>query len=184
MRLAVYPGTFDPITLGHVDVARRASAVFDGLLLAVLVNTRKTPSLPADARVQVIRAALDEELGEAAARVEVAAYRGLTVDLARERGAGFIVRGLRAVSDFESEQQMAHLNRRMAPDVDTVFFMTGLEHAYLSSSLVREIASFGGDISGLVPRAALAWLAAGAAAGAGEGGGPGQRPPGAAPTRS
>ncbi|CAN5814280.1 pantetheine-phosphate adenylyltransferase [soil metagenome] len=158
MRLAVYPGSFDPITLGHVDVARRASAVFDALLVAVLVNTRKTASLSAEARAEVIRVALDDELGEAASRVEVTIFRGLTVDLARERGAAFIVRGLRAVSDFESEQQMAHLNRRMAPDVDTVFFMTGLEHAYLSSSLVREIASFGGDISGLVPRAALARL--------------------------
>jgi pantetheine-phosphate adenylyltransferase len=166
MRLAVYPGTFDPITLGHVDVARRASGVFDRLLVAVLVNERKAPSLPAETRVEVIRAALVEELGAAAARVEVASYRGLTVDLARERGAGFIVRGLRAVSDFESEQQMAHLNRRMAPDVDTVFFMTGLEHAYLSSSLVREIASFGGDISGFVPRAVLDRLSGGAREGA------------------
>jgi pantetheine-phosphate adenylyltransferase len=102
-----------------------------------------------------------DELGADAGRVEVTTFQGLTVELAREVGAGFIVRGLRAVSDFESELQMAHLNRKLAPEVDTVFLMTGLEHAYLSSSLVREIAAFGGDVSGMVPRAVLAHLGGG-----------------------
>jgi pantetheine-phosphate adenylyltransferase len=152
MRLAIYPGSFDPITRGHIDVIDRARAVFDELVVAVLVNTRKTPSLEAAERVELIVAAMQEELGvEVAAGIEVVTFQGLTVDLARERGATSIVRGLRALSDFESEQAIAHLNRQLAPEVDTVFFMTGLEHAYLSSSLVREIAAFGGDLSAMVP---------------------------------
>lgn len=152
MRLAVYPGSFDPITRGHVDVIARARVVFDELVVAVLVNTRKSPSIDAAERADMIRDAIDEELGaEAAAAIEVITFEGLTVDLARQRGATSIVRGLRALSDFENEQAIAHLNRKLAPEVDTVFFMTGIEHAYLSSSLVREIAAFGGDVSAMVP---------------------------------
>ncbi len=152
MRLAVYPGSFDPITRGHIDVIDRARVVFDRLTVAVLVNTRKTPSIPAEERAELIREAIAEELGlDAAGSVEVVTVQGLTVELAREKGATSIVRGLRALSDFESEQAIAHLNRQLAPEVDTVFFMTGIEHAYLSSSLVREIAAFGGDLSAMVP---------------------------------
>lgn len=152
MRLAVYPGSFDPITRGHVDVIARARVVFDELVVAVLVNTRKSPSIDAAERADMIRDAIDEELGaEAAAAIEVITFEGLTVDLARQRGATSIVRGLRALSDFENEQAIAHLNRKLAPEIDTVFFMTGIEHAYLSSSLVREIAAFGGDVSAMVP---------------------------------
>ncbi len=152
MRLAVYPGSFDPITRGHVDVIARARDVFDRLVVAVLINTRKTPSLDAAERAEMIREAIAEELGTgAAAEIEVITYEGLTVDLARELGASSIVRGLRALSDFENEQAIAHLNRKLAPEIDTVFFMTGIEHAYLSSSLVREIAAFGGDVSAMVP---------------------------------
>jgi pantetheine-phosphate adenylyltransferase len=155
MRLAVYPGSFDPTTFGHIDVIERASRLFDELLVAVLVNTRKSPSRSAHERAAILRLAIDEELGESAAGVEVVAFEGLTVDLARQRGAMAIVRGLRALSDFENELAIAHLNRKLAPDVDTVFFMTGVEHAYLSSSLVREIAAFGGDISAMVPGAVV-----------------------------
>jgi pantetheine-phosphate adenylyltransferase len=155
MRQAVYPGTFDPITNGHLDVIERACAVFDHLVVAVLVNTRKRPVLDAGERAAMIREAVDEQLGAAAARVEVTTFEGLTIGLARQRGAGFLVRGLRAVSDFENELQMAHLNRKGAPDIDTVFFMTGIEHAFLSSSLVREIAELGGDVSGMVPPVVL-----------------------------
>jgi pantetheine-phosphate adenylyltransferase len=154
MTAAVYPGSFDPITYGHLDVIGRAAGVFDRVVVAVLVNPRKSPLLEVDVRAAVIRAAVDETLGELAARVEVSVFDGLTVDLARRAEARFIVRGLRAVSDFESEMQMAHTNRKLAPGVDTIFFMTALEHAYLSSTLVREIASFGGDVSGMVPPAA------------------------------
>ena len=152
MRLAVYPGSFAPITRGHIDVIDRARSVFDRLVVAVLVNTRKTPTIPVEERAELIREAIAEELGrEAAASVDVVTYHGLTVELARERGAASIVRGLRADSDFESEQAIAHLNRQLAPEVDTVVFMTGIEYAYLSSSLVREIAAFGGDLSAMVP---------------------------------
>ena len=158
MRLAVYPGSFDPITFGHVDVIERASRLFDRLVVAVLVNTRKSPSLPAEARASIIREAIDEELPDLAAGIEVATFEGLTVELARQRGAMAIVRGLRAVSDFENELAIAHLNRKLAPGIDTVFFMTALEHAYLSSSLVREIAAFGGDLAGMVPAAAIRGL--------------------------
>ena len=152
MRLAVYPGSFDPITWGHLDVIDRARAVFDQLVVAVMINTRKTPSLTVEERVELIREAIAEELGrDAVGSGEVVTFNGLTVDLARERGATSIVRGLRALSDFESEQAIAHLNHQLAPEVDTVFFMTGIEHAYLSSGLVREIAAFGGDLSAMVP---------------------------------
>jgi pantetheine-phosphate adenylyltransferase len=153
MRVAVYPGSFDPITNGHMDVIRRASAVFDRLLVAVLANPRKQPLLPAAERVASIREALDAaHLGED--RVAVETFDGLTVDFCRSRDAAFIVRGLRAVSDFEAEMQLAHNNRKLAPGIDTVFFMTSLEQGYVSSSLVKEIAQFGGDIGGMVPPSA------------------------------
>ena len=155
MRLAVYPGSFDPITRGHIDVVERASRLFDRLVVAVLTNTRKVPSLDAEARARIIREALDEELpAEVASGIEVMTFAGLTVDLARGLGATSIVRGLRALSDFENELAIAHMNRRLAPEIDTVFFMTGLEHAYLSSGLVREVATLGGDVSAMVPDAA------------------------------
>jgi pantetheine-phosphate adenylyltransferase len=154
MTTAIYPGSFDPITLGHIDVIGRAATIFERLVVGVLVNPRKSPLLDLDDRIATIREAIDEELPDVASRVEVTGFDGLTVDYAREVGARFIVRGLRAISDFESELQMAHTNRKLYPDVDTVFLMTALEHSYLSSSLVKEIASFGGDVSQMVPAAA------------------------------
>ena len=152
---ALYPGSFDPITFGHLDVIGRAAGVFERVTVGVLINPRKNPMLNLQERIDTIREAIDEQLSESAPRIDVAAFDGLTVDYARQVGAGFIVRGLRAVSDFESELQMAHTNRKLAPEVDTVFFMTALEHAYLSSSLVKEIAAFGGDVTGMLPAAAL-----------------------------
>lgn len=152
MQVAVYPGSFDPVTHGHMDVVDRAAAVFDRVVIAVLANPRKQPLLATAERVAVLRRSLDETLEPATAgRLEVAAFEGLTVDFCHARGATFIVRGLRAISDFEAEIQLAHNNRILAPDVDTVFFMTSLEHSYVSSSLVKEIAMFGGDISAMVP---------------------------------
>jgi pantetheine-phosphate adenylyltransferase len=155
MSIALYPGSFDPITLGHLDVIERAAGVFDRVVVGVLVNPRKSPLFDLESRISIIRTAADETLGPLAGRVEVAEFDGLTVDFARRLGAGFIVRGLRAISDFETEMQMAHTNRKLAPEVDTVFFMTALEHAYLSSSLVKEIAAFGGDVSRMVPAAVV-----------------------------
>lgn len=154
MTTAIYPGSFDPITLGHIDVIGRAATIFERLVVGVLVNPKKSPLLELDQRIATIREAIDQELSDIASRIEVSGFDGLTVDYARQLGARFIVRGLRAVSDFESELQMAHTNRKLYPDVDTVFLMTSLEHAYLSSTLVKEIASFGGDVSQMVPAAA------------------------------
>ena len=154
MRVAVYPGSFDPVTFGHVDVLRRAAEVFDRVAIAVLENPRKAPLLDAAQRIDLLRAVVGTEAGGIADRVEVAGFDGLTVEFCRSRGAQFLVRGLRAVSDFETEMLLAHNNRRLAPEIDSVFFMTSLEYSYVSSSLVREIAQFGGDVSGLVPRAA------------------------------
>ena len=154
-RIAVYPGSFDPVTNGHLDVIGRAVAVFDQVVVAVLGNPRKAPLIDAERRVAIVRAALDAGPADVARRVDVATYDGLTVDFCRARGARSIVRGLRAISDFETEIQLAHNNRVLAPDVDSVFFMTSLEQSYVSSSLVKEIATFGGDVSGMVPAAAL-----------------------------
>ena len=117
MRLAVYPGSFDPMTNGHVDVIRRASAVFDRLVVAVLANPRKTPLLPVDTRIGIIRTVLEAEPIDAE-RFEVASFDGLTVDFCRARGASAIVRGLRAISDFDAEMQLAHNNRVLAPEVE------------------------------------------------------------------
>jgi pantetheine-phosphate adenylyltransferase len=159
VKVAVYPGSFDPITNGHLDIVERATRVFERLVVGVLANPRKTPLLSADDRVATIRAALDAA-GIPAARVEVETFDGLTVEFCRHKGAAFLVRGLRAISDFEAEMQLAHNNRHLAPDIDTVFFMTSVEHGYVSSSLVKEIAMFGGDISGMVPESVVRRLAA------------------------
>ncbi len=159
MNVAVYPGSFDPVTNGHLDIVRRAIGVFDHLVVAVLENPRKDPVLGIDERVAVIERALAESPGLDADRVAVRSFDGLTVEFCRLVGARFIVRGLRAISDFEIELQLAHNNRRLAPEVDTVFFMTALEHAYVSSSLVKEIARFGGHVDDMVPRAAAEALA-------------------------
>ena len=160
MTTALYPGSFDPITLGHIDVIGRAAGVFDKLVVGVLVNPKKSPLLELDERIATIREAIDEELPQVGLADRGRQLRRSDGRLRAEIGARFIVRGLRAVSDFESELQMAHTNRKLDPDVDTVFFMTALEHAYLSSSLVKEIASFGGDVSQMVPAAAARRLAA------------------------
>lgn len=146
-RVAIFPGSFDPMTNAHLDVARRAANLFDRLIIGVLNNTKKSPVFPVEERVALIRASVTDIPGE----VEVTAFEGLTVEFARRHGAGFIVRGLRAVSDFEAELQMAHTNRKLADGVDTVFLMSALEYGYLSSTLAKEVAQFGGDISGMVP---------------------------------
>ena len=149
-RIAVYPGTFDPITNGHVDILRRSLAVFDRVIVAIADNVRTAPLFTMAARVEFIKAALG---GEENQRVEFDAFAGLLVDYCRQRGAGTIVRGLRALADFEYEFQFAVMNRRLAPSVDTMFLMTAEENFYVSSSLIKEVASFGGDVSGLVPEA-------------------------------
>ena len=146
-RVAVFPGSFDPMTNAHLDVARRAAALFDRLVVGVLNNPKKRPVFDIDERVALIR----ESVADFGSNVEVEAFDGLTVEFAIRNGAGFIVRGLRAVSDFEAELQMAHTNRRLERSVDTVFLMTALEFGYLSSTLAKEVAQFGGDVTGMVP---------------------------------
>jgi pantetheine-phosphate adenylyltransferase len=153
MSVAVYPGSFDPITNGHLDIVERAAGVFDTVIVAVLANPKKAPLLSVEERIDVIRDALAEHRAPLD-RIEVTSFDGLTVDFARSHDADSIVRGLRAISDFESEMQLAHNNRVLAPQIDTVFFMTSAANSYVSSSLVKEIASFGGDVSRMVPTAA------------------------------
>jgi pantetheine-phosphate adenylyltransferase len=157
--IAVYPGSFDPITNGHLDIIERAAKVFETLVVAVLANPRKAALLDVEIRIRVIREALAAS-AVPSDRIEVEAFDGLTVDLCRSRGAGSIVRGLRAISDFETEMQLAHNNRVLAPGVDTIFFMTSVANGYVSSSLVKEIAAFGGDVSTMVPEPARLALAA------------------------
>jgi pantetheine-phosphate adenylyltransferase len=158
MTVAVYPGSFDPITNGHLDIVARAATVFERLVVAVLANPKKAPLLSVEERIDVIRAALTET-GMAGGRIDVTAFDGLTVDFAKRQDATAIVRGLRAISDFEAEMQLAHNNRVLAPGIDTIFFMTSAANSYVSSSLVKEIASFGGDVSSMVPNAAREALA-------------------------
>jgi pantetheine-phosphate adenylyltransferase len=146
-RVAVFPGSFDPMTNAHLDVAQRASGLFDRLVIGVLNNPKKAPLFTIDERVALIERSV-AALGD---HVTVDAFDGLTVEFAVRHGAGFIVRGLRAVSDFEAELQMALTNRKLAPAVDTTFLMTALEYGYVSSSLTKEVARFGGDISAMVP---------------------------------
>jgi pantetheine-phosphate adenylyltransferase len=160
MSVAVYPGSFDPITNGHLDILDRATTVFEHVVIGVLANPRKTPLLAVDERIRVIRASIVADAAGAThaldeGRVDIEAFDGLTVDFCHAHGATAIVRGLRAVSDFESEMQLAHNNRVLAPDVDTVFFMTSIDHGYVSSSLVKEIASFGGDVGAMLPGPAV-----------------------------
>lgn len=156
MNIAVYPGTFDPITDGHVDVVERASAVFDRIVVGVLANPRKEPLLSTADRIALIEGALAE--ARVAAEVTVESFDGLTVEFCRSKGARFIVRGLRAIGDFDTELQLAHNNRQLAPEIDTVLFMTSVGHGYISSSLVKEIATFGGDVREMVPAVVAARL--------------------------
>jgi pantetheine-phosphate adenylyltransferase/16S rRNA (guanine(966)-N(2))-methyltransferase RsmD len=146
MIVAVCPGSFDPVTAGHLDVIRRASKIFDHVVVAVGSNLRKKSRLPAAERARLI-----EKVTGGLENVSVEVMEGLLVDFAREQNARVIVKGLRAVSDFESEFEQAQLNRKMYPELETVFIMASAEHSFLSSSMVREIASYGGDVHGLVP---------------------------------
>ncbi|MFM2429684.1 MAG: hypothetical protein RLZZ511_897 [Cyanobacteriota bacterium] len=145
--IAVYPGSFDPITLGHLDIIQRASRLYDRLIVAVAHNSSKTPLFPADKRVAQIRQAVQH-----LPNVEADMFEGLTVSYAQEQGAAVLIRGLRAVSDFELELQMAHTNKTLSNQIETVFLATSNEYSFLSSSVVREIAKLGGPLDHLVPK--------------------------------
>jgi pantetheine-phosphate adenylyltransferase len=144
--LAVYPGSFDPITMGHVDIIQRGSRLFDRIVVAVLINADKSPLFTVGERVEIAR-----EVFRDRTNVEVDTFDGLLVDYARRRDAKVIVRGLRAVSDFEYEMQMALMNRRLSPDVETVFMMPAEPYTYVSSRLVKEVVALGGSVKGIVP---------------------------------
>ncbi len=144
---AIVPGSFDPVTNGHLDIIGRAAAMFDSVLVAVARNYSKSPVFTTDERVEMLRDVCSEW-----PNVSIDAFEGLLVNYAFERNATVIIKGLRAVSDFEYELQMALMNRRLNRNVETVFLMTGPEHSYLSSSIVKEIARLGGTVEGLVPQ--------------------------------
>lgn len=146
MTIALYPGSFDPVTHGHLNILQRGVLAFDRVIVGVAHNVRKKPLFTPKERVDMLKHAIGDD-----PRVEVVTFRGLLIDYATECQAEVILRGLRAVSDFEYEFQMAHMNRRLVPEIDTVFMMTGEEHFYVSSNLVREVARFGGDVSAFVP---------------------------------
>ncbi len=145
MRIAIYAGSFDPVTRGHEDLMTRSLAFVDRLIVAVARNASKTPVFTADERVALITSAIADEQ-----RIDVRSFDGLLVDFARSVNAKLLIRGLRAVSDFEYEYQMALMNRHLAPSLETVFMVPSLDTTYISASLVREVARFGGDVSGLV----------------------------------
>ena len=155
MAIAIYPGTFDPMTLGHLDIVLRAARLFDEVIVAVYRDARKAGRMfDADERIALVTEALaDAAAAEPAllSRTRVEGYTGLSVEYARSRKAGVIVRGLRAVTDFEYEFKLAHMNHHLDPAIDVVCLMTNAPQAFVSSSLIREVASLGGDVSGLVP---------------------------------
>ena len=146
MTKAIYPGSFDPVTKGHVDVIKRAAKLFDHLVVGVLVNSSKNPLFSTEERVSMLM-----EIFSDYDNIEIVSFNGLLVDYCHANNISTIVRGLRAVTDFEYELQIAQTNRVIAPDIDTVFLTTSLEYAYLSSSIVKELASYGCDIKPLVP---------------------------------
>jgi pantetheine-phosphate adenylyltransferase len=144
--VAIYPGSFDPITNGHLDLIDRASRMVGHLIVAVLRNQAKQPLFSVEERQEMVR-----DVVEPYANVEVAAFEGLLVDYAASRGATMIIRGIRAVSDYDLEWQMALMNRRLKPEIETVFLMAGEEYSFISSHLVKEVAALGGNVSGVVP---------------------------------
>jgi pantetheine-phosphate adenylyltransferase len=144
--IAIYPGSFDPVTNGHLDLIHRGLKIFDRIIVAILQNPKKQFLFPLDERMEMLRISLN-----GAPRVEIDSFDGLLVDYAAQRGASAVLRGLRALSDFEYEFQMALMNRRLNREIQTVFLMTGMRWIYTSSSIIKEAAQFGGDVKGMVP---------------------------------
>jgi pantetheine-phosphate adenylyltransferase len=152
MTLAIYPGSFDPVTNGHLDVALRAARLFDSLILSVYTGSEKPNQLfSIDERIALAEAAIAASPEPAARKIRIATFSGLAVNFAREMGAQTIVRGLRAVSDFEYEFKYAHMNEHLDPSIEVVCFMTSARLSFISSSFIREVAALGGDVNGLVP---------------------------------
>lgn len=151
VRIGLYPGTFDPVTNGHLDVIARAARLLDKLVVGVSISTGKGPLFTLDERVEITRAEIAHLDGHNGTSIEVVPFDGLLVHFARSIGANMIVRGLRAVTDFDYEFQMAGMNYRLAPDIETVFLMSSESHQFIASRLVKEVAALGGDISSFVP---------------------------------
>lgn len=146
MKTAIYPGSFDPITRGHLDVLKRAAGIFDKVIIAVLINSSKKSFLPIEDRIKLIKESCSD-----LDNVEVDSFDGLTIDYARQKNANILIRGLRAVSDFEYEMQLSQTNNALAPDINTVFLITKPKYNFISSSTIKEIAQMKGDISKFVP---------------------------------
>lgn len=156
LKTAIYPGSFDPITKGHLDVLIRASKMFDKVIIAVLNNTEKMPFIPAKDRVELIKQTIKEQ--GCLENVEVDSFSGLTVEYAKEKNANFLIRGLRAVSDFEYEMQLSQTNSAIAPEIGTVFLTTRPKYNFISSSVVKELSQFGQDTSKFVPNCVVEYL--------------------------
>jgi pantetheine-phosphate adenylyltransferase len=154
-RIGLYPGTFDPVTNGHIDIIARAARLLDKLVVGVAINTGKGPLFSLEERVELVRAEIADIAKRSGVAIEVVPFNSLLIQFAHEVGATMIVRGLRAVSDFDYEFQMAGMNYRMAPDIETVFLMASERHQFIASRLVKEVASLGGDISTFVPALTL-----------------------------
>ena len=146
MKKAIYPGSFDPVTLGHLDIIRRSAGLADHLIVGVLNNSSKTPLFSLNERVNMLK-----EAAKDIPNVEIVSFSGLLVDFAKQQNCNVVIRGLRAVTDFEYELAMSQTNRVVNPDIDTIFLNTSLKYAYLSSSMVKEVAQYGGDVSKFVP---------------------------------
>ena len=153
MLRAVYPGSFDPVTYGHLDIIRRSARIADELVVGVLNNNAKMPLFSVEERVKMLKEVTDEF-----SNVKVVPFEGLLIDFAKQVEADFLVRGLRAITDFEYELQMSQTNHKLEPEVETMFLTTSIEYSYLSSTTVKEVAAFGGDISQFVPEAVAAAL--------------------------
>lgn len=150
MRRAIFPGSFDPLTNGHLDIIRRSAPLFDEMIVAVLDNSEKYPMFSVVERCEMLNDVLPD-VDTGGCKLEVASFSGLTADFARESGATAIVRGIRAVSDYEYELRMALMNRRLEPQIETVFLMAGEEYSYVSSTLMKEVFRLGGRVEGLIP---------------------------------
>ncbi|MFN3407083.1 MAG: pantetheine-phosphate adenylyltransferase [Caldimicrobium sp.] len=153
MKIAIYPGTFDPITNGHIDLIHRALKIFDKIVVAIGENPTKTPLFSLEERLFLIKSSLEE--AGIIERVEIESFSGLLVDFAKKKGAVAIIRGLRAVSDFEYEMQLALMNRKLANSIDTIFLMPSLKYIFLSSSIIKEAAKLGGNVEDLVPKVVM-----------------------------
>ncbi|MBX2860368.1 MAG: pantetheine-phosphate adenylyltransferase [Vampirovibrio sp.] len=147
MTTAVYPGSFDPITLGHIDIVNRASRLFEKVIVAIVKNPNKKSFIPFEDRMDLV-----SECTRHLENVEVEVFEGLTVDFAKSHRAKVLIRGLRAVSDFEYEFKMSQMNKNLSPDIETIFMMAGTDYQFLSSSMVKEVAMLGGDVSKIVPK--------------------------------